>query len=76
MEGTIVNELKAFFLNTRITVAELSRISGVPQMQISLLRRGKRRDCLSETATKLRNGMKELYSVWEERVAQHGMAVK
>lgn len=49
------------FLDTSgVTASRLAEVSGVSNARISYLRNGKRKDCASETADRLRAGMAAL----------------
>ena len=56
----IVQELRAFLDTSGVTASRLAEVSGVSSTTISYLRNGKRRDCASETADCLREGMAKL----------------
>ena len=58
----IVKELRDFLATPGVTASDLARISGVSTVRISYLKTGKRKDCASETADRLREGMATLIS--------------
>ncbi len=64
MNSDITIKLQEFFRNTRVTAAELSRVSGISRSHISYLRRGNGNKCHPNTIGRLIEAMDILKGRW------------